>query len=517
MPKVIAIAGMGLCGNAIFCRLSQLLATKNNNDVTILIFEQNPQYLATGFAYSINSPEFWTLNNPADGFKFISATDSLTEWVDANTDRLQHDYPHIDKQYIPRAIVGHYLRAQYEKHKALAISLGITVKEIFSPISDIYSLNEGNYQIACLVQNYNADSLFITTGHLTHSFFHSVEKQPGFLRFENTTGNPDAWDLAEDVYIIGGQAAFVDAALWLIIKKQYSGKIHSVTRNPNILTTKGNTDSCDATKQQELSNSLQKRLPGSLTFFEAKASFWNAYQNDAKNPVDPARHPDTLEALRYQMNKFDHLPEGNPVIGNIDELRAFIKTFYFSGCYTHMWQSLNVEGKEQFLKYFYSLLMAYLTGITPVNSRIMLHLYENDNIIEHRGLVSVSYDEVTHRFQLLFSSGEILNTAILIDATGYRYKPDPNSAKPMLLDKLAKSGLISTKGNGGIHTTEHYQVIDIHGKVHQNLVCVGPVAHYNHPVPTPHSSFMVYDDVNLVMDQFASTFYTTESSLTNSP
>ncbi|HAU1787972.1 TPA: hypothetical protein JBJ44_17490 [Legionella pneumophila] len=518
MPKIIAIAGMGLCGNAIFCRFIHLFSTLKypDNDITLLIFEQNPRYFATGFAYSVDSPEFWTLNNPADGFKFVSTTDSLIEWIATNSAWVQEHYPNRDKQYIPRALVGDYLRAQYEKHKTLAQSLGITVKEIFLPISDICPLKEGNYQIACMDQNYIADRLFITTGHLTNPFFHTVENQPGFLRFENTTGNTDAWDLEDDVYIIGGQAAFVDAALWLTMKKQYSGQIHSVTRNPPILTTKGNTDSCDIIAQHELSSSLQKRSPGSLTFAEAKILFWSAYQKDAKSPVDSVHLSSPTEALRYQMNKFDHLPENNPIPGNIDELRAFIKTFYFSGCYTHMWQSLNVEGKEHFLKYFYSLLMAYLTGITPVNARVMLHLYEKNRIIEHHGLASVNYDEINHRFQLIFTSGEILHTATLIDATGYRYKPDPNNVKPMLLDKLAKTGLVRTKPYGGIHLTDHYQVIDTHGKIHENLFCVGPVANYNHPVPTPHSSFMVYRDVDLVMDQFASTLNTSENRSINS-
>lgn len=117
-------------------------------------------------------------------------------------------------------------------------------------------------------------------------------------------------------------------------------------------------------KRRELASSLQKHSPSSLTFTEAKILFWNAYQKDAKNPVDSAHLPGTTESLRYQMNKFDRLPENNPIPGNIDELRAFIKTFYFSDCYTHMWQSLNAEGKEQFLKYFYrnNLLMGHNVG-----------------------------------------------------------------------------------------------------------------------------------------------------------
>ncbi len=162
------------------------------------------------------------------------------------------------------------------------------------------------------------------------------------------------------------------------------------------------------------------------------------------------------------------------------------------------------------------LLMAYLTGITPVNARIMLHLYEKNRIIEHHGLASVNYDEVNHRFRLLFTSGEVLHATTLIDATGYRYKPDPNSVKPMLLDNLAQTGLITAKPYGGIHLTDHYQVIDKHGKVHENLFCIGPIANYNHPVPTPHSSFMAYRDADLVIEKFASTFNTIENRVTNS-
>ncbi|KTD20086.1 Uncharacterised protein [Legionella lansingensis] len=144
----------------------------------------------------------------------------------------------------------------------------------------------------------------------------------------------------------------------------------------------------------------------------------------------------------------------------------------------------------------------------------MLHLYEHQRIIEHQGLVSVSYDEQSRTFQVSLASGEVLHASTLIDASGYRYKPNPNSIKPMLLDKLAGNGLISVRTYGGIDLTDHYQGIDVHGKVHENLFCIGPVASYNHPVPTPHASFMVYRDyrdVELVIQQFASTLNTTEN------
>lgn len=49
---------------------------------------------------------------------------------------------------------------------------------------------------------------------------------------------------------------------------------------------------------------------------------------------------------------------------------------------------------------------------------------------------------------------------------------------------LRITGLISARTCGGIHLTDQHQVIDAPGKVHENLFCVGPVANYNHLVPT---------------------------------
>src|SRR3989338_1648037 len=120
--------------------------------------------------------------------------------------------------------------------------------------------------------------------------------------------------------------------------------------------------------------------------------------------------------------------------GNIDELRAFIKTFYLNGCYAVMWQSLNDEGKKNFLNCFYSLLMSFLTGTSPVNARLLLALYQNQRIIEHHGLTDISYDEEKQCFILSLDTGERLEASLVIDASGYRYQPDAQANKPMLLD-----------------------------------------------------------------------------------
>jgi uncharacterized NAD(P)/FAD-binding protein YdhS len=508
--KVIAITGMGLCGNAVFCRLVRLFEEENypNHEISILLFEQNSKYFATGLAYSVDSPHYWTLNNPAAGFKFIIGNESLTEWMTSHEAELKISYPEADLQYVPRSMVGKYLKAQYKKHKERAISLGITIQEISTPVCDVHSLEKESYQLVCGEKTYDADVLFLTTGHLATQTFKHLKGKPGFIRFDQAMGYQAELDVSNEVYIIGGQAAFIDAALWLTREKKYLGVIHSVTRSPPVLTTKGNTDVCDTHAQQALLDDLKKQSKDSLTYAHVNASFWNAYQQDAQTPIDPNALPNTYQTLNYQIDKLNRKPEMALIPGNIDELRAFIKSFYFSGCYTAMWESLNEEGKEEFQKFFYSFLMAYLTGTTPINARFLLHLFEAKQMVEHQGLMSVAFDEGQQEFQLLFESGEILRCKTLIDSSGYSYKPNHTKERSMLLDKLAQNGLISPLTHGGMQLTESYQIIDKHQVTHEALFCLGPVASFNHPVPIPHSSFMVEQDVEVAVKQLASVFNT---------
>src|SRR3989338_3716649 len=236
MEKVVAIVGMGLSGNAVFCRLIQLLqeAIVHCNEIKILIFEENSAHFATGFAYGIQSPDYWTLNNPADGFKFIPGTESLTEWIKTELPDL------VNNPYLPRSIVGRYLRAQYAKFEEIATAVGITIEVIHQPVVAINELLDGRFQIKTDNLEYYSDATFLTTGHLQSSHFHHIERTPGFIRFDKITDDTSIPEACNDVYIIGGQAGFVDAALWLSMGKKFSGAIHSVTRNASILTTKGN-------------------------------------------------------------------------------------------------------------------------------------------------------------------------------------------------------------------------------------------------------------------------------------
>lgn len=337
--------------------------------------------------------------------------------------------------------------------------------------------------------------MFLCFGHVPAHHYPHLESKPGY--YSVTTPLSAFDDIPSDapVHILGGQASFVDYAVWLTVTKNHQGTMTSVTRNPSIITTKGNPDTCDAAPLEALKQSLLSHTPCSLPFSSARDSFWRTYKVAAKDPVDPLAQPSTFMALSYQLAKYEEragLPESTPC-GNIDELRAFVKMFYFNGAYEAFWTALTDEGKESFNKLMYTQLMAYLTGITPVNTRLLLELYNSGRVVEKSGLTAVEYDEESQEFLLHFTAGETEKAKYLIDTSGYSYNIlRCNMDLPLLQGAVAK-GLLVPKPFGGLEINEAGQPINLNGQIQRSLFCVGPVASFGDKYPTPHASFLVFN------------------------
>ncbi|CAM2769460.1 FAD/NAD(P)-binding protein [Legionella worsleiensis] len=496
--KTLLIVGMGLSGNATFCQLvNHLISSEiiHESDTIIRVFETNKSLFATGVPYQVDCPEIWTLNNPARDFKFIPEVEDLTTWIKANIDIWKLKFPEINEDYVPRALVGMYLKAQYEIHKKKAKSHGIEVHEQFEEVIDVASIAEGTWQIHTKFGQYTADCLFLCFGHAPNYHFPHLFSKRNFFSSSMAVTAMEKIPVDADVYILGGQATFVDIALWLAYVRNHKGKIHTVTRNSPVITTKGNNEPCDTASLDELQMSLSKQFSNSLSFAEGKNLFWNAYKKAAKEPVDPDKQLSARDILEYQVSKFDKKPYLKPSLGNIDELRSFIKYFYFNGCYKELWEKLGDSEKTLFINLMYSQIMAYLTGITPLNARLLLELHNREMIKEQIGVTQVTYDESKQKFLLYFQSGEIIEAEYVIDASGFGYDIS-RCLDSSLLHNLVIKGFIVPKEHGGILINASSQVLNSRGEVQKNLFCIGPVASYGYQYPTPHASFLVFNTVD---------------------
>ena len=151
--------------------------------------------------------------------------------------------------------------------------------------------------------------------------------------------------------------------------------------------------------------------------------------------------------------------------------------------------------KTQFTNLMYSQIMAYLTGITPLNARLLLELHNRGMIKEQTGVTQVIYDENKLKFLLYFQSEEIIEAEYVIDASGFGYDIS-RCTDSSLLHNLVIKGFIVPKEHGGILINASSQVLNSRGEVQKNLFCIGPVASYGYQYPTPHASFLVFNTVD---------------------
>ncbi len=207
------------------------------------------------------------------------------------------------------------------------------VVEHFEEVLEFDALEADRWALKTQTLQIESDFLFLCFGHVPAHHYPNLESKPGY--YSVSTPLSAFEDIPQDapVHILGGQASFVDYAVWLAVTKNHQGTMTSITRNQSIITTKGNPDVCDTTPLEALKQTLITQAPRTLAFSTARDSFWGAYKAAAKDPVDSLSQPSTSTALSYQLAKYDKrvmLPDSTPC-GNIDELRSFVKTFYFRG------------------------------------------------------------------------------------------------------------------------------------------------------------------------------------------
>ncbi len=490
MELVFVIVGAGLSGMTVFCQLvEKLQAEKTSYTYRIKIIEKYPHLFATGEAYNIHAPESWTLNNPASKMKLTPNGKNADTWMKEDIEKWKEKFPGMDMEYVPRALIGYYLKDQYTLYKIQAEAHGILVEEHYDAVMDISATEANAWKIETEKSNvYTANNVFLCFGHApSHQYMHLRESKNYFTstslpqEFKNIPND-------EDVYIIGGQASYVDIVRSLV-DQGHAGKIHSITRSKSMITCKGNPDQCN----EKPLNELKEQLSGehkTESLASIKQLLFETYCKSVKNPINFAQPPSTKEVLRYQISKYDHQAPENLMIGNIDESRSFFLNFYMQGCYQKLWELLSDEDKQEFNAQLYTLIMAYVTGITPINARLLLELYQRDMIVEYSGCSSIIYDEEKQIFLIQFTDKNPIQANYIINASGYGYDVSKANSQTPLIKKLIENGLLVPKKLGGIEITHCGNLIGRNKEILTGLFCIGPIASYNHKYPTPYALFI---------------------------
>jgi uncharacterized NAD(P)/FAD-binding protein YdhS len=491
---VFIIIGAGLSGMAVFCQLVEKLQNAPGNTYKIKIIEKNPQYFATGEPYHLDTPTIWTLNNSAAKMKLTSNGQDAAGWMQENKSEWEDKFSNIDMDYVPRALIGIYLKAQYNLYAEKARSCGVIVEVIYDSVVDLSATDSAAFEIKTeKSQTHHADTLFLCLGHVPSNKYAHLRGCKNY--FTSTTPAHEFKRIPknEDIYFIGAQASFVDRALLLFYKQDHAGKMHTLTRNTSIITTKGNSDECEKKPLEEMSQVLKSTTPNSLSLAESRVLFWNTYCKSVKHPIHFATPPKTKNVLTYQLAKYDGAQLPNDKIINVDQTRSFFLDLYMGGCYQKLWEALREEDKDEFVMQFFTTIMAYLTGITPLNARLLLELYNREMIIEHSGLSEIVYDENKNKFIIIFINKQTLEANYIINTSGYGYDVSNANSQIPLIRKLIHDGLMVPKRFGGIEITKQGQLITRDKEILDNVFVIAPFAFYNHKYPTTYASFIAVE------------------------
>ncbi len=491
---VFIIIGAGLSGMSVFCQLVEKLQNAPGAAYKIKIIEKNPQYFATGEPYHLDTPHIWTLNNAAEKMKLTPNGQNAAAWMQENKDQWEDKFPNIDIEYVPRALIGHYLKAQYTLHAEKAKSCGVVVEIIYDSVVDLSPTDSAAWEIKTeKSQTHIADTLFLCLGHAPSDKYMHLNGCKNY--FTSTTPAHEFKRIPrdEEIYFIGAQASYVDRAILLFYQQDHVGKIHTLTRNTSVITTKGNRDECEKQPLEELSQSLATKAPNSLPLSESRVLFWNTYCKSVTSPINFAMPPNTRDVLKYQLAKYDQEPLPDEKICNIDQTRSFFFDLYVGGCFQKLWEALCEEDKAEFTNQFLTTMMSFLTGITPLNARLLLELYNRDMIVEHSGLSSIVYDENKDKFIIEFTNKQTLEANYIINTSGYGYDVANANCQTPLIRKLVENGLMVPKRFGGIEITKQGQLINRKKEILDNLFVIAPFSFYNHKYPSPYASFIALE------------------------
>jgi uncharacterized NAD(P)/FAD-binding protein YdhS len=475
--KKYTIIGGGLSGMSVLGQLVSRIKNRTSNEPVIIhLYEKTPENIATGMPYNSNNPITWLLNGPpATKFRLLPDGETLREWMD-NNNKGGGEFP-------PRAVIGEYLKAQYEKIKTEAKEQGIIIEERYEEVTQIQKSNDFWEVTTKNGQTDRTDAIMLCFGHLPPDSFHHLKGKNNYLH--------SPWDVNQlknipnnaTVHTIGSHLTFIDVAKYLYAENNFKGNIVSVSRNPAIITMRSNNVTMP--DDGKALSSMSREVKDTITFSEFQSLFWKTYSDSAKlkETIDPDKLRKTHEAsklLTYQMNKLNNIPNDQvqPYLGDVELLRTFIEKFYFEGAYDAVWKALPEEERENFNKCFYSILLGILVGIPAQSAVALLELYSQNRIIEYSGLKSVEYNDEGKVFILQFEDGTTQIATHIINCTGPGRDVTKHLDTHPLLANLVQSGLINPIKSGGIAIDNANHVINKNGEPVDNFYALGPTVYH---------------------------------------
>lgn len=408
----LAIIGCGLTGTSMLCQFISMLKNKiARNDkglknIKIIIFEKNSD-MGPGLPYEEkNIFPFHISNMPAQDMSiFADRPNDLIDWFFNQQAQLEVQYPklipflpadrfnHSSNLYLPRMVMGEYLRSRFDDALEMAAQIGIqvvvqnrcTVIDIKEKVDRFIVITSDQFGNG--IKKIVSERVLLATGH-----WFGTNKQPGYF--------PSPWPakkllakipMGANVAVMGTSLSAIDTVLTLFSEGDFSRDNHGTltyspaknTRRVTLFSRKGflpKVRGTIGTYQNHFFsvsrlNHLVDQQKGCLRledlFYLLKKEIETAYNTsiDWKAILSPQNDPISILRKDIQQAQKGDNPDGDILWQTIlSQAISFIKQAYLN---------LRPSHRYWFETDFKSAFMAHAAGIPLINAEKILAFMES--------------------------------------------------------------------------------------------------------------------------------------------
>lgn len=441
-PVVISIIGCGASGvvtlNYLVDYYSRL---KLSRPVSIHIFEKS-KTLGVGVAYGTDNDEH--ILNMRNGTVdiFQEKPNHFMDWLGANAQRLGLSEQDIDfDSFLPRRVVGIYLKESLEASLLHARLSGIEVNFIHEEVADCREVQDGQrlyFGDSCL----DTDYTIFCVGNLPSTNYPELYDAPGYLH--------SPWELnsairnsSKSIGILGASLTAVDTAIELAPTTR--GPLYFIAptgRLPKVLHIRRSFEPQFVTKENI--RLMTKNFTRKLSLGVVIELFKREIETAVAKPINWGQiqqiNDDPKKALEADIARAENGENHwHTVLADTSPLLPLI------------WGNLREHDKKIFQNQYYPWWRIYRVSMPLQNAKKIYRLLENGRLIVVRNLQSIQYDKTSETFRITSKNDDALNVLevpYLVDATGTGFNVFKSKSK--LIRNMLASGLFAAHPMGGI-------------------------------------------------------------------
>jgi uncharacterized NAD(P)/FAD-binding protein YdhS/D-alanyl-D-alanine dipeptidase len=438
-PAIIAIVGCGASGVITLNYLVQCYEQqKTARPLRIHIFEKS-KTPGVGIAYGTDNDEH--ILNMRNGTVdiFPDKPGHFMNWLKANVIKLNLSQKAIDFDgFLPRRIIGLYLKECLENSLQHAKKIGIAVTFIHEEVDNLYE-TQTKQRLSYKDTHLDADYTVFCLGNLPSTNYPEFYNVPEYFH--------TPWHLSDKVKgsskpigILGASLSAIDTLISLA--PTTSGPLYFISPNgrlPKVLhIRKPFTPRFVTTENIRLitHNFNRKiRLSEGVGLFKqeieaasGKPIDWSQIWQIDNNPLTELKK-DIARAERGENHWHTVLADTSPLLPLI-------------------WENLDEKDKKTFYSHYYKWWRIYRVSMPLQNAKKVLQLLESGRLSVIRNLRSVKYDNNDKTFAISHGQDDSLRVAYLINATGTGF--DVVKSQSKLMQNLIRNDLLSPHPMGGV-------------------------------------------------------------------